>query len=166
MPDLSPHKAYTGIQICQAQQIRGLTLCRAHKIGQGRSCPVPLHSTCWDYLKATISTLALQHSYWYPSSLIDRWNRGIQGFSKLQRTQGNQDMDKIHTKSSWGNQVYSCSDTLLFPQSCCQQLSHLLISSVWSGLFKKEGGGLGGINFNPFPYIIVVRQCLFWAVVK
>lgn len=76
---------------------------------------------------------------------------------ELQRIQRNQDVDKIHTTSSWGNLVNSCSDTLLFPQSYCHQLSHQLISSVWSGLFKKEGGGLGGLHFNPFSYKTVVR---------
>lgn len=56
-------------------------LCWAHITRQGRSCFIPnaLYSTCWNYLKSSISTLAFQHSYQCPDSLTDRKNRGIQG---------------------------------------------------------------------------------------
>lgn len=84
--------------------------------------------------------LGLSQSYYFyigfPTQLLvplqpcrqmkQRNPRGLE----LQRIQGNQNVDNIHTKSSWGNLVNSCSDTVLFPQSYCDQLSHQLISLI------------------------------------
>lgn len=43
MPDLSPHKAHTGIQICQAQQVRKLRFIMLGTYNQARAVlhPVP-----------------------------------------------------------------------------------------------------------------------------
>lgn len=120
-PDLSLRKAHTGIQICQAQQVRELRLIMLGTYN--RAGPEPqlhahtLHSACWDYLKTSIYRLAFQLTYRCPDSLIDRRNKSNKRGLELQKIQGNQDADAIHVKRIWGNLGKSCKEIFLFPQS-------------------------------------------------
>lgn len=99
MPDLSPHKAHKGIQICQAQQVRGLRLCCAHKSDRAGAA---------QYLIFNLLGLSQSYHFYvgFPTLLLvplqpcrqtkQRNARGLE----LQRIQGNQDVDNIHIKSS------------------------------------------------------------------
>jgi len=109
MPDLSSHKAHTGIQICQARKLRLITLGRYHQAGQ-------------ELLRAQYLIFNLlglpQHFYFYtgfPAHLLVprqpyrqkkyRYPRGLE----LQKIQGSQDVDEIHVERIWGNLDESCN---------------------------------------------------------
>lgn len=147
MPDLSPHKAHTGIQICQAQPVRGwdyVVYIKSDRAGATQ------------YLIFNLLNISkLLFLYWLSVQLLVSLQPCRQTKQRNPRTPLS--CRECKGISSWGSLVNSYSDTFVSPE-----LLSPVTSSARSGLFKEEGG----LHFNPLSYKIVVRQPIFWTVVR